>query len=111
MVALRPAALSANGWMWIRPSPCEWIPSTSCVASCGAGWYSPGTSLGLAIVVDVSVVVVSTVVLVVESVDELLSDPEAVVSVVELAAVVDVVVSVVDVVEVTGGGTVSTTQV
>src|SRR5689334_5247291 len=51
--ARRPETESANGWMWITPSPWVWMPSTSCVASCSAGWNSPGTSPGAAIVVEV----------------------------------------------------------
>ncbi len=57
-VALRPAALSTNGWMWMSPSPCVWMPCVSCCASVNGGWYSPGTSPGAAIVVDVGAVVV-----------------------------------------------------
>ncbi len=56
-VALRPAALSVNGWMWINPSPWVWMPRASCVASVKGARYSPGASAGAATVVDVGAVV------------------------------------------------------
>ena len=43
-VARLPAVVVENGWMWIRPSPWLWIPSTSGVASDGfcsvSGYWS-----------------------------------------------------------------------